>query len=111
MVGPAIRYGAGTQGSKAFRPTEQSLILTLLSCNARSYSLCSRNRLRLAAVNRNHRPAAADLFPAAAERFIELNQALILVISRLRQREFRLEQGSLAIENVQIVRRTASITH
>jgi hypothetical protein len=31
---------------------------------------------------------AADLLPPAAERFIDLNQALILVISRLRQREF-----------------------
>jgi hypothetical protein len=39
-------------------------------------------------MNRNHRPDAADLLPPAAERFIELNQALILVISRLRQREF-----------------------
>jgi hypothetical protein len=64
------------------------------------FFMCSRNWLRLAAINRNHRSDAADLFPPAAERFIELNQALILVVSRLRQREFRLEQGSLAIEDV-----------
>jgi hypothetical protein len=43
-------------------------------------------------MNRNHRPDAADLLPPAAERFIELNQALILVISRLRKRKFRLKQ-------------------
>lgn len=31
------------------------------------------------------------LLPAAAERFIELDQALVLVVSRFREREFRLE--------------------
>ena len=30
--------------------------------------------------------------PAASERFIELNQALVFVVSHLREREFGLEQ-------------------
>jgi hypothetical protein len=43
-------------------------------------------------MNRNHRPDAPDLFPPAAEGFIELNQALILVVPRLRKCKFRLKQ-------------------
>jgi hypothetical protein len=40
------------------------------------------------------------LLPAAAERLVKLNQALIFIVSGLRQREFRLEQRPLAIEDV-----------
>jgi hypothetical protein len=32
------------------------------------------------------------LFPTSAERFVELNQALIFVVSRLSEREFCLKQ-------------------
>ena len=42
-------------------------------------------------INENHIPATAGLLPPAAERFVELNQALIFVVSRLREGEFSLK--------------------
>src|SRR5690349_8455566 len=51
------------------------------------------------------------LLPAAAEGLIELHKALVFVIARLRQTQFSTEQGPLAIEDVEISRRAASITH
>ena len=39
-----------------------------------------------------HRSEIACLLPAAPERFIELNQALVFVIPRLREGEFGLKQ-------------------
>jgi hypothetical protein len=42
-------------------------------------------------MNANRRPDIKDLLPTAAERLIELNQALVFVVSRLRQRELGLK--------------------
>jgi hypothetical protein len=42
---------------------------------------------------------------------MELHQALVFVVSRPRQGEFVIEQGPLAIEHIDIIRRPTSIAH
>jgi hypothetical protein len=42
-------------------------------------------------VDKTHDAILAGLLPPAAERFVELHQALIYVVARLRQCEFRLK--------------------
>ena len=41
------------------------------------------------------------LLPTSAERFIELNQALIFIVSRLSQRQFRLKQVAIGVESIE----------
>src|ERR1700739_3975515 len=51
------------------------------------------------------------LFPAAAECFIELDKALVLVVSRLRQRKFGSKERSLAIKDRDISGGSTFVAH
>ncbi len=51
------------------------------------------------------------LFPTTTQRFIELDKALVFVVSCLRQGEFGIEKRPLAIKDLEIIRRAASIAH
>src|SRR5882757_4304152 len=51
------------------------------------------------------------LFPAAAQCFIELDKALVLVVSRLCQRKFGSKERSLAIKDREISCGSAFVAH
>ena len=54
-------------------------------------------------------PGGQLLLPTAAERPVELHQALILGSTRLRQYKFRIKQRPLAVENFQVRGRPALV--
>jgi hypothetical protein len=57
----------------------------------------------LAALKSRKIELSAGLLPSAAERLVELNQALKFVVARLRQSKFRIEERPLAIQHLKVI--------
>ena len=112
MIGP-IGLPAGQLHEMALRRRE--MWIEVLQRAELSFSLTGSLDVAYrddeAAVSRMDGHIGALLLPAAAESAVKLHETLILVASGLRQGEFRRKERPLPVQDFEISRCTACVTH